>query len=139
MELLAAHSEFPIADVNLAVMCGALHDTQEDQGVSTETLRQRFGSAVASGVEALSKNRAIPKNRAMADSLERIRQQPEAVWCVKLADRIVNLASPPSHWTPRKIAMYREEASLILAALGEAHKPLAVRLEKKIKLYPPGA
>lgn len=136
MELLAAHSESPIADINLAVVCGALHDTEEDQGVSTETLRQRFGAAVASGVEALSKNEALPKDQAMADSLKRIRHQPSSVWCVKLADRIVNLAPPPSHWTSQKVTAYRAESVLILEALGAAHAPLAARLEKKIQTYP---
>lgn len=138
MELLAAHAESPINDINLAVVCGALHDTVEDHGIPTETLRQRFGAAVAAGVEALSKNRTLPKDKAMADSLERIRGQPAAVWCVKLADRIVNLAPPPSHWAAEKIAAYREEAGVILSTLGAAHAPLAARLSKKIALYPSG-
>jgi guanosine-3',5'-bis(diphosphate) 3'-pyrophosphohydrolase len=33
-ELLAAHAFSPIEDINLAVVCAALHDRAEDQGVS---------------------------------------------------------------------------------------------------------
>ncbi len=136
MELLAAHNELPIGDIDLAVICAALHDCVEDQGVSTDTLRQEFGPHVAAGVDALTKRATLPKHDAMIDSLDRIRQQPQAIWCVKLADRIVNLAPPPSHWSPAKIAAYREEARVILTALGDAHKGLAARLEQKIQLYP---
>lgn len=139
MELLAAHNALPIEDIDLAVTCAALHDCVEDQGVSTDTLRQEFGPQVAAGVDALSKRATLPKHEAMLDSLDRIRQQPRAVWCVKLADRITNLAPPPAHWSPEKIAAYREEARVILAALGEAHRGLAMRLEQKIQLYPSGA
>ena len=138
-EVLAAHSELPIDDIDLAVMCAALHDCVEDQGISTDTLQREFGPYVAAGVEALTKRATLPKHEAMTDSLDRIRQQPTAIWCVKLADRIVNLAPPPAHWSPTKISTYREEARVILNALGDAHEGLAARLEQKIQLYPYGA
>ncbi|WP_460901575.1 bifunctional (p)ppGpp synthetase/guanosine-3',5'-bis(diphosphate) 3'-pyrophosphohydrolase [Paraburkholderia jirisanensis] len=139
MELFAAHSVWPVDNIDLAIKCAALHDTQEDQGVSYDTLCARFGEAVARGVGALSKDPALPKAEAMADSLARIRQQPTAIWCVKMADRIVNLAAPPAHWSQDKVSGYRREAALILAELGEAHGVLAERLAEKIKLYPPAA
>lgn len=136
IELLAAHSASPIEDINLAVVCAALHDCVEDQDVSIEMLREKFGAAVAAGVAALSKDSSLSKQLAMADSLERIRQQPQAVWCVKMADRIANLAPPPAHWSSVKIAAYRAEACLILDALSDAHSVLAARLQQKILLYP---
>jgi GTP diphosphokinase / guanosine-3',5'-bis(diphosphate) 3'-diphosphatase len=139
IELLAAHAKLPIDNINLAVMCSALHDCMEDQGVSADTLRLEFGPQVAAGVEALSKDATLPKDKAMADSLQRIRRQPKAVWCVKLADRIANLALPPAHWSSEKVAAYRAEAGLILDALGQAHAPLAATLEEKIRLYPPAS
>ncbi len=54
---------------------------------------------------------------------------------VKMADRIVNLGHPPSHWTDEKIQVYREEAKSILKALKSRSKYLARRLERKIKEY----
>lgn len=136
MEVFAAHAAEPVDDLALAVQCAILHDTIEDQDVTQAELSERFGPAVAAGVAALSKRADLAKAAAMADSLARIRQQPRAVWCVKLADRISNLQPPPAHWTAEKIAAYRSEAGEILRALGEAHAGLAARLERKIACYP---
>ncbi|CCF97146.1 conserved hypothetical protein [Ralstonia solanacearum K60] len=52
---------------------------------------------------------------------------------------IANLAPPLAHWSAAKITAYREEARVILAALGPSHEGLAVRLEQKIRLYPAAA
>lgn len=136
LEILAAHLDQPLPDLDLAVQCAMLHDTMEDQDVAYDTLVQAFGPAVADGVRALSKRADLPKDQAMADSLARIRSQPQAVWCVKLADRITNLHGVPLHWGADKIERYRQEARQILQALGEAHAGLAQRLEKRIAAYP---
>lgn len=137
MEVLQAHAHQAVPDLNLALMCAALHDAIEDQGVSHAVLAQKFGPAVADGVLALSKRGDLPKTEAMADSLARIRMQPVSVWCVKLADRVSNLSSPPpAHWSSEKALAYAREGETILAALGEAHVYLAARLRQKIDSYP---
>lgn len=135
MEIFSAHAFDPIEDLRLAVLCAILHDTIEDQNVSQAELDKRFGSDVANGVLALSKNPALSKAEAMTDSLARIRAQPRSVWCVKLADRISNLHTVPAHWTGEKSANYRVEAQKILDALGVAHQTLAARLASKIERY----
>ncbi|MGC4045961.1 MAG: HD domain-containing protein [Armatimonas sp.] len=121
----------------LSVLCAWLHDTIEDTETTYETLQGVFGVEVALGVLALTKNSELPKEQRMADSLERILQQPPDIACVKMADRICNLQCPPHYWTPEKIAEYREEARQILAALGASCPVLAQRLEEKIAAYPP--
>lgn len=136
MEILAAHQVEPIPDIALAATCAILHDSMEDQGVEHRVLRQRFGLAVADGVQALSKAGDLPKAEAMADSLARIGHQPQSIWCVKLADRICNLRGAPRHWKPDRIARYLDEAQLILDRLGSAHSHLATRLAAHIDLYP---
>jgi (p)ppGpp synthase/HD superfamily hydrolase len=136
MEIFSAHLEDPLDDLDLAVQCAILHDTIEDQNVSHGDLRERFGSAVADGVLALSKAKGLPKSEVMRESLARIRQQPKPVWCVKLADRISNLHDAPSDWTVEKITFYRAEAATILDTLGAAHRVLASRLEALITTYP---
>jgi len=136
MEIMLAHASSPIHLLGLAVQCAILHDTIEDQNVAYSTLAERFGKEVADGVAALSKNPALSKQEAMADSLMRIRAQPKAVWCVKLADRISNLQPPPAYWSREKAIAYRAEAQQILDALGDAHEVLARRLTKKIEDYP---
>lgn len=135
-EIIGAHVAEPIADLELALLCAILHDSIEDQNIAREELERRFGATAASGVSALSKNPAVSAAEAMADSLARIVEQPQAVWCVKLADRISNLRGAPNHWSPARIDAYREEAAEILGVLGPAHRGLAGRLAEKIAAYP---
>lgn len=123
-------------DANLAVVCALLHDVVEDTTVDGERLREAFGSAVAEGVEALTKDESLSTKEAqMADSLDRLRRQPREVQMVKLADRIANLQPPPPHWTLARIRAYRTEARMILEALGSANTVLAKRLQVKIQEY----
>lgn len=137
MEVMAALAAEPHRDRDLAVQCALLHDTLEDTRTTHANLLERFGRPVADGVAALSKKKDLDDKQAqMQESLDRIRQQPEAVWMVKLADRITNLAPPPAFWKPAKIAAYRGEASIILNALGTASPFLAERLQRRIDVYP---
>lgn len=123
-------------DANLAIQCALLHDTLEDTATTYEQLKENFGVAVADGVQALTKNTALPdKGAQMLDSLARIRQQPQEVWMVKLADRIANLYHPPHYWDGAKIRAYQSEAKVIYEALHTAHDALAARLMKKIEEY----
>jgi (p)ppGpp synthase/HD superfamily hydrolase len=136
MEIYSAHALSPVPDLDLAIVCAILHDSIEDQGVTHGALSARFGPAVADGVQALSKDPALPKAEAMIDSLARIRAQPAAIWCVKLADRISNLRGAPAHWSGARIEAYREEAKRIHAGLAPAHTLLGARLAEKIVAYP---
>ena len=133
-ETLAALPAAPV-DANLAVSCALLHDTIEDTKTTYGELAERFGSAVADGVQALSKDPALPKADRMADSLRRIQAQPHAVWMVKLADRITNLADPPRYWTPDKRRAYHDEAIAIADALGAASPALEARIRARIAAY----
>lgn len=135
MEIMAALSHEPDPDGDLAIQCALLHDVLEDTPVSYAELEHTFGEAVARGVQALSKNPTLPKATRMADSLTRIKQQPPAVWKVKLADRITNLQPPPATWSATKIGQYRDEAEQIYAALHTASPYLAHRLQQRIAEY----
>lgn len=134
-EVMAAVAIESVADPDLAVTCALLHDTIEDTGMTESGVAAEFGDAVAAGVLALSKDPALSKAQAMADSLRRIQLQPREVWLVKLADRIVNLERPPHYWQPAKIAAYRVEAIAIADALGDASPYLHARLRAKIADY----
>ncbi len=139
MEVLAGVECEPGLNGDLAVQCALLHDVIEDADVSFDDLAVEFGTDVAAGVEALSKERELKsKTEKMKDSLARIRRQPKEIWVVKLADRITNLQPPPAHWSTDKIAAYKEEAEKILHELGDASPYLAARFQKKLDLYPGG-
>ena len=121
---------------NLLVLCAILHDTLEDTDATYEDIVDEFGTAVASGVLALSKKAELPsKQEKMKDSLERIKKEPVEIWMVKLCDRITNLQPPPHHWDKEKIARYKKEAILILNELGSVNNFLADRLKSKIEKY----
>lgn len=137
MEIMHTWSQEP-GDWNadLAVQCALLHDCLEDTPTEYKQLAAVFGTQVARGVLALTKDQHQPKSEQMMDSLARIRSlnQPE-IAMVKLADRITNLQSPPPHWDRAKILRYQEEARVILDQIGYASDFLADRLNQKIKAY----
>lgn len=124
-------------DEDLAMQCAILHDVIEDSAdVSYLSVREKFGQKVADGVMALTKNLSLEdKNMKMIDSLKRIKMQPKEIWMVKMADRITNLQTPPSHWALDKRKSYKEEAMLIYNELKEADEFLEKRLLEKIKAY----
>jgi (p)ppGpp synthase/HD superfamily hydrolase len=135
-------------DADLAIGCALLHDSIEDTAKTSEAkqeladeIAREFGEPIRDGVLALTKRDSmadgtpLPKADRMVDSLRRIREEPYAVWAVKLADRITNLAPPPAHWDKPKCAAYRAEAQAILESLGEACEPLAARLRARIDDY----
>jgi len=137
MEAMSAITDTQkINNPDLLIQCALLHDTLEDTDCTYEDLQKAFGSEVAEGVSALTKNSELPsKNEKMRDSLARIKQQPQEIWMVKLCDRITNLQPPPERWHQNKIEAYRDEAVLILENLGESNQYLANRLQSKIDEY----
>ena len=136
MEASAAIANGNVEDPTALVVCALLHDSIEDTSATYTDIQNAFGSDIAEGVLALTKNPELPtKPEQMLDSLYRIKQQPIEVWMVKLCDRITNLQAPPKHWSKKKVAQYQDEARLILVQLGEASQFLARRLRNKIAAY----
>lgn len=130
-----AHTNDVSYDGNLAVGCAMLHDVLEDTAHTYAELQAQFGQAIATGVLALTKQADLPRSEQMRDSIARIRQQPQAVWLVKLADRINNLSEPPFHWSTERIAAYWQESQFIYEQLHTANALLAQRLAEKIQAY----
>ena len=146
MEIISALAEEKVDKPNLAVQCALLHDCLEDTYIIYDEIVNRFGSYVADGVLALSKDGAIGVSEdeykrdllQLKDSIERIKKQPREIWMVKLADRIANLQPPPHYWTDEHINNYRKGAELILEELGSTSEVLGERLSVKIDKYPDG-
>lgn len=138
MEVINAceKSQLDEKKANLAISCALLHDVIEDANITYDELYMKFGSDIADGVEALTKNKNLAsKQEQMKDSIEKLLTQPYEVQMVKLADRITNLGIPPKHWDSEKIKKYQKEASFILSCLGNSNIYLAKRLEDKIEEY----
>lgn len=135
VEVLATLALDDVASPDLAVACALLHDTVEDTETTTDEIAEAFGVAVADGVRALSKDKAVPKADQMADSLRRIQEQPREIWIVKLADRAVNMEPAPTTWSMEKRRNYQRQATTIVEQLGSASPSLAARLREKIARY----
>lgn len=134
-EVAGALAREPFDRPDLAIQCALLHDVIEDTPTTYAEVAERFGDDVAAGVQALTKDAALPKPEQMPDSLRRIRAMPREVWIVKLGDRIANLEPPPSYWTAAKRRAYRDEARDIHRALAGASPHLADRLTQRIDAY----
>ena len=135
MEIMIAGAQSDNFNTGYAVQIALLHDTIEDTYTTVEELSEIFGIEIAKAVYALTKTEAIPAELRMADSLKRIKELPNEVWAVKLADRITNLQPPPSHWEKEKKLNYLNEAGLIYEALKEGNEFLANRLLKCMENY----
>jgi len=135
MEILIASHHTNNFDTDFAVQVAILHDTLEDTNTTFKELEENFGKSVTEAVYALTKNKGLPKEQHMQDSLNRIKKLQHEVWAVKLADRITNLQPPPSHWDTEKKQKYLDQAKLILKELNDGNDYLAKRLETKIIEY----
>ncbi|MEZ4361432.1 MAG: HD domain-containing protein [Kofleriaceae bacterium] len=134
-EVQRLHATEPLARPDVAVQAALLHDILEDTELTYDALVAEVGAEVADAVAALSKDPALPKSERMRDSLRRILALPPEAAMVKLADRITNLAPPPSGWSREKCAEYLAEAGVILEQLGPASPTLATRLRARMKAY----
>ena len=135
MELFMAEKHSTKFDLLYAIPVALLHDTLEDTDITFDELREQFGEKTARAVLALSKDKELPKEEQLADSLEKIKKLPKEIWAVKLADRITNLQPAPEDWSKEDRLKYANDAQVILDELGEGNDYLARRLEAKIQEY----
>lgn len=135
MEVMVAAHKTNDFDLNFTVQVALLHDTIEDTSTTCEEIEEQFGSEVAAGVMALTKNEELPTESQISDSLQRIKKLRKEVWAVKLADRITNLQPPPQNWSGQKRFKYLEDAKLILDELKDGNEYLAARLISEIEKY----
>ncbi|MBX2840665.1 MAG: HD domain-containing protein [Flammeovirgaceae bacterium] len=135
MEVLYALVNSENLDKNLALQCALLHDTIEDTKVTWNDLNQNFGKKVADGVLALTKNKSLPKEKQMPDSISRILAEGPEIQLVKMADRITNLQNPPSHWEKDKIKRYHEEPKFIYSKLSGINPEIETRFSEKLEAY----
>ena len=135
MEAVHAVLQSEAEDINLVMQCALLHDTIEDTTVTYEELQAAFGTQVANGVLALTKDFELEKAQQMPDSLQRILEQTAEIRIVKMADRINNLSKPPHYWTKEKKIKYQAEARVILDTLGGVNSFIEARLAHRIEAY----
>lgn len=78
MEIIIAAFNSNNFDLDFAVQVALLHDTIVDTSTHIGELEDKFGLRIAEAVLALTKNKGLPKNQQVQDSLTRIKKlQPE--------------------------------------------------------------
>jgi guanosine-3',5'-bis(diphosphate) 3'-pyrophosphohydrolase len=100
-----------------------LHDCREDQGVSDQSLRDRFGGIVADAVAMLSDLETGNRAERKAASRDRLSHVWPFVQTIKVADLISNTASIVQH-DPGFARVYLEEKRLLLDVLTQADQRL---------------
>lgn len=133
MELIAVSDSS--VDATYMLTCAALHDVLEDTNIKYAEIVSLFGERVAEGVSALTKNKLLPKEDQIPESIQRIRKQPKEIWMVKLADRIANLNEPPIFWANAKRAKYLDASHIIYEELKTSNYLLAQRILSKMENY----
>lgn len=96
-----------------------LHDSIEDQGVTAETLGEKFGPEIARAVLFLSDMETGNRAERKAASRERLAGAWGWVQTIKVADLISNTASIVQH-DPKFAVTYLEEKRLLLDVLTKA-------------------
>jgi len=137
MEVIALLEVEHFKDPDLMVQCAILHDVIEDTKIGKKRLEEIFGKDVALGVDQLSKKNKIKNSeKRFKEYIARLKDAPNEIKAVKLADRISNLQTPPFHWDKKKIELYLEKSQIIQRELGDASPYLNKRLKEKITGYP---
>ena len=116
------------------IMAGLLHDCIEDQGVTYEELRDRFGADVAGLVRDVTDDKSLLKADRKRLQVEKTPHKPDRVKMLKLADKTSNLralaVSPPSGWDAQRISDYYAWAKAVVAGCRGVNAFLEARFDE---------
>jgi (p)ppGpp synthase/HD superfamily hydrolase len=125
-----------------ALAAALLHDTIEDTPANYDEIAETFGERVAEYVVLLTKNALLPKKAREADYEARLREAPEIVKIIKMADLYDNLSDRIDSPKLRKTAqtagrmLSAFDRRLHTAAGRAAHEKLSWLLEEIIAARP---
>ena len=83
-----------------------LHDVLEDSEITEDDLQETFGRTVASGVDALTKNKQLPEDKMRCRYRERLNGLSKPLLQIKIVDRIDNLRSCFLNPDEKKVVRY---------------------------------
>jgi len=112
-----------------------LHDCVEDQGVSLQTIADKFGNMVAIGVSGLSDLETGNRAERKAASRERLAACSSWIQTIKCADLISNTSSIVEH-DPKFAVVYLEEKRMLLDVLTKADPRLRAIAMDNMRVSP---
>jgi (p)ppGpp synthase/HD superfamily hydrolase len=83
-----------------------LHDVSEDSEITEDDLQETFGRTVASGVDALTKNKQLPEDKMRRKYRKRLNDLSKPLLQIKIVDRIDNLRSCFLNPDEKKVVRY---------------------------------
>ncbi len=113
-----------VDDVDVLI-AAALHDVLEDTPTTAAEVEQRFGERVRRFVQALSDDKALPRPRRRAITLEELPSMAPQVLIIKLADLSSNITLLPPHWTLERQREYLEWSELAASICSSQCQALA--------------
>jgi len=135
-ELVA--NALPEDDTNVVIVA-ILHDTIEDTATTRDELKAQFGSDVASLVDELTDNKALPKQERKRLQIVNAPKKSARSALIKLADKISNLramvSSPPADWDDRRKKEYFDWAVQVVGGLTSANPGLKAEFDKAVKQF----
>lgn len=103
------------------VIAALLHDSVEDEGVTSETLAAEFGQHVANIVSEVSDDKTLPKSERKRLQVTHAPYKSREAKLIKLADKTSNLrtiaASPAADWSVERRLEYVDWAKAVVAGL----------------------
>ena len=90
------------------LIAAVLHDVLEDTPTSADEVSERFGPRVCRFVQALSDDKALPRQRRRQLTLQELPAMEALVKIIKLADLSSNIKFLPTTWTYERRLEYLE-------------------------------
>lgn len=118
-------------DAQTMIAVAWLHDSMEDQGITYQELDQKFGAAVAVGVQFLSDMEVGNRATRKAASAARLAQAPAWLQTIKYADLISNTTSIVEY-DPNFAVLYLAEKRVLLAGMNKGDPLLYAMAAAKV-------
>lgn len=116
---------------DIIIATAYLHDAREDQGITIDEIKARFGLNVAIGVSGLSDIEEGNRAERKAASRERLAGCSGWIQTIKCADLISNTSSIVMH-DPKFAVTYLEEKRLLLDVMTKADPRLLAMAREQV-------
>lgn len=115
------------------LVSAVLHDSLEDTDLTSSDIKSHFGEKVYAYVRALTDNKEQSLEERRQQQVEHMRNAPEAVQVIKLADHISNIALIPGDWSKVKAKEYLAWSLLVAQECFSANKDLKIEYLKRFE------
>ncbi len=128
--LLAELGDVDDVDVLRAAV---LHDVVEDTEVTADDVERTFGARVRVLVDAVTDDNRLPKAERKRLQIEHMRDAPDDVRLIKLADHCSNVATLPESWPTARQTEYLDWSERVVAACAGANAELEREHAERLK------